>query len=46
MGVKHFKTMVSYKKWLAAGHIHNFFKVPGHQTVYIGGKLHKVKHGK
>jgi hypothetical protein len=44
-GTKHFKSKAGYHKWLAAGHIHGYFKVPGVQRVYIGGKLHKIKHG-
>jgi len=43
-GVKHFKSRAGYQKWLAYGHIHGHFKVPGVQRVYIRGKLHKVKH--
>ena len=43
-GTKHFKSKASYQKWLAYGHMHGDFKVPGVQKVYIKGKLHKVKH--
>ena len=32
-------------KWLAAGHIHGYFKkAPGNQRIKIRGKIHKVKH--
>lgn len=43
-GTKHFKSKAGYMKWLAHGHIHEDFKVPGNQKVFIRGKLHKVKH--
>jgi len=46
-GIKHFKTRKDYQKWLAFGHIKGVFEAtPGTQKVYIGGKLHKVKHKK
>ena len=43
-GIKYFKTKTGYMKWLAYGHMHGAFKVPGNQKVFIKGKLHKVKH--
>jgi hypothetical protein len=45
-GVKHFKSKAGYHKWLAYGHMHGDFKVPGVQKVYIRGRLHKVLHGR
>lgn len=42
--VRHFKSKAGYRKWLAYGHIHHVFH--GRQKVYIGGRLHKVKHRK
>lgn len=43
-GVKHFKSKMAYHKWLAYGHIHGAFKVPGNQKVFIRGKSISVKH--
>lgn len=41
----HFKSKEKYCKWLAAGHIHGWFKkVPGHQVIFIKGKKKKVEH--
>lgn len=42
----HFKNKKSYRKWLAYGHMHHEFDVPGNKRIYIHGKLHKVKHKK
>lgn len=43
-GIKHFKSKIGYRKWLAFGHMHGDFKVPGCQKVYVRGRLIKVKH--
>lgn len=40
----HFKTSEDYKKWLAYGHIHKVFTGKTNPTIYVHGKLHKVKH--
>lgn len=43
--VRHFKSDAAYKRWLATGHIHGYFKrAAGNQTVYINGRKHKVSH--
>lgn len=45
--VRRFKSKEAYRKWLAYGNIHgDFAATPGHQTVYIRGKTHKVVHKK
>ena len=44
MGKLHFKNKGAYGKWLAFGHMHGKFTVPGVQKIYIGGKLHEVSH--
>lgn len=47
MGIKHFKSAESYRKWTAYGHIHKIFeKTPGHQSIVIRGKEHRVKHSR
>lgn len=45
-GSLHFKNRAAYMRYLAYGHIHGAFRVPGVKRVYINGKLHRVKHGK
>lgn len=45
-GIKHFKSVTGYHKWLAFGHMHGAFKVPGNQKVFVRGKLLKVSHKK
>ena len=45
-GVKHFKSVAGYHRWLAFGHISGTFKVPGYQKIIIKGKEIKVKHKK
>lgn len=45
MAVKRFKSVSSYRKWLAYGHIHGDFKnTKGVQKVYVAGRLRKVRH--
>lgn len=46
MGTRHFSSMAGYKRWLAFGHIHGKFKVPGNQTIFVRGKRLKVRHKK
>lgn len=47
MGTRHFKTKEKYQRWLAWGHMHGEFEAtPGHQTVKIRGKTHRVRHAK
>lgn len=43
-GVKHFKSVASYHRWLAFGHRTGVFKVPGNQKVYVRGVLRRVVH--
>lgn len=43
-GIKHFKNVSSYHRWLAYGHIHGDFQVPGVQKVFIRRREHKVVH--
>jgi len=43
-GIKHFKSTAGYHRWLAFGHMHGDFKVPGVQKIFIRGREHKVKH--
>jgi len=45
MKTKNFRNMEAYKKWLAFGHLHGYFKkTKGYQRILIKGKPHKVKH--
>jgi hypothetical protein len=44
---RNFKSNAAYDRWLAAGHMHGFFKrSPGNTPVKIKGKPRKVKHSK
>lgn len=40
----HFKSKAGYDRWLAYGHMHKLFDVPGNQNIMIRGKPIKVKH--
>lgn len=42
-GIKHFKNMAAYRKWLAYGNIHHVL-LHKHNKVIIAGRVHKVKH--
>ncbi|RLI81231.1 MAG: hypothetical protein DRP01_11125 [Archaeoglobales archaeon] len=43
--VMRFKSKEAYLRWLRYGHATKVFeKTPGHVTVYIRGKRHRVKH--
>lgn len=47
MGTRRFATKEKYRKWIIYGNMHgDFANTPGHQTIYIAGKKHKVKHKK
>lgn len=39
-----FSSKAAYKRWLAYGHMHGDFDVPGNQKIKIRGVPHKVIH--
>jgi len=45
MPTEHFKDEEAYRKWNAYRHIHDI-PAPNLKTAVVGGKAHKVKHGK
>ena len=44
MPTRNFRSKAGYHRWLAWGHMHGAFKVPGDQKIKIRGRLIKVKH--
>jgi hypothetical protein len=45
MPVERFKNKEAYRKWTAYRHIHGI-AAPNLKEVIVGGKRHKVQHGK